>query len=105
MSNNTASAGEWHVDFLEEADKLPAERYVDTFGATTDWGSPSNGYYTRTVTAATHVMGATPSVKVRAGAAPCADVIIDISVAANGDVSIQVPQTPDLRFAGQTLIM
>ena len=106
LLNKSAAAGVWHIDFLEEADLLPAERFVATFNATSDWTGPSNGYYTRTVTAVTHTMGASPTARVRSGAGPYTDVDPDqLSVAVNGDITIQVTQTPDLRFAGQMIVM
>ena len=106
LVDNSASAGVWHVDFLEQADLLPAERYVDTFNATSDWTGPGGGYYTRVITQVTHGMGTSPTAKVRSGTGPYTNVEPDqLTVAANGDITIQVTQTPDLRFAGQTVIM
>jgi hypothetical protein len=105
LLDGTTAAGSWQKTLLGEADILPAERYVDTFNATTDWSGPAGGYYTRTITAVTHGMGTSPTVKVRSGSGPYVDVMTDsLSVAANGDITIQVTQTPDLRFAGQVLI-
>ena len=106
LVDNGTSAGVWHVDFLEEADMLPTSRYVDTYNATTDWSGPSAGYYTRTVTATTHGMGTSPTIAVRMGSAPYTRVLPDsLSVAVNGDLTISVTQIPDLRFAGQMVIV
>ena len=105
LDNSTAS-GEWHIDFLEEADRLISQRYVDTFNATTDWSGPTNGYYSRTVSAATHGMSATPFVTIREGSNPYYDVIADqLYIENNGDITIKVTQAPDLRFAGQMIVM
>lgn len=106
LLNATTAAGVWHIDFLEEADLIAAERYVDSFNATSDWTGPGGGYYTRVVTAITHGKGTSPAAKVRSGAGPYTDVTTDqLTVAVNGDITIQVTQTPDLRFAGQIVIM
>lgn len=106
LIDNSAFEGVWLVDYLEEADKVVAFRYVDSFNATTDWSGPSGGYYTRTVTKATHSMSANPKVDVREGTDPYTKVEPDeISIASSGDITIRVTQIPDLRFAGQMLIM
>lgn len=105
LIDNTTAAGEWQLNFLEEADLMSSSRYVDTFNATTDWTAGS-GYYTRTVAQTTHLMGASPTARVRAGSGPYVNVEPDqLSVAANGDITIQVTLNPDLRFAGQIVIM
>ena len=104
LINGTTAAGVWHIDFLEEADLLPAERYAASFNATSDWTAGS-GVYTRTVTEATHLMGAQPEVQVFVGSAPAVLCMADISVAANGDITISVPSTPDCRFSGKLLIL
>ena len=62
LVDNGTAAGEWYVNFLEEADTLATARYTDTFDATTDWGAASGGYYTQTITQATHQRGTSPSV-------------------------------------------
>ena len=105
LINNGTAAGTWHKDYLEEADLIPAGRYVDSFNGTSDWSGPTLGYYTRTVTAATHIMGTSPNVSVFLGPAPFVGIQPDqISVASNGDITLQVPSVPDLRFAGKAII-
>ena len=105
LINSGTAAGTWQKDFLEEADLIPAGRYVDSYNATSDWAGPTAGYYTRTVTAATHGMGTSPNVKMLIGAGPYLQVEPDqISVAANGDITYRVPSAPDLRFAGKAII-
>lgn len=104
LRDNSAAAGVWHVDFLEEADKIPVERYIDSFNATSDWSGPSAGYYTRTLTQATHGRGATPIVMVQSGTNPGVNITPDaVSIASNGDSTIKVPSSPDLRFAGRVI--
>lgn len=107
LVDNATDAGVWHVNFLEEADSIPAERYVFTFDATTDWGTSAGGYYTITVTAVTHTRGTNPIVvcKVKSGsdysiASPDRTMIL-----ANGNIQIRVPETPNLRFEGQLVII
>lgn len=105
LLDGATAAGVWQITLLGESDSLPAERFIDSFNATSDWGSPAGGYYSRTVAAATHDMGTSPTVKVRAGSSTYTDVMPDsLSVSASGDITIQVPQLPDLRFEGQMII-
>ncbi len=85
----------------------PAERYTDTFNATSDWGSASGGLYTITVLAATHGKGTAPSVMVFELVSGNYELVgihtLQINVA--GDVSLKVLETPDNRFAGLVLII
>ena len=105
LVDNSASAGVWKINFLEEADLLPAERFSSPFNATTDWGAAAGGYYTITVTAATHARGTQPFVTVQElSGSDYIDVKPDrILILANGNTSIRVPEVPDCRFAGRTL--
>jgi len=106
LVDGTASAGVWHIDFLEEADLIASARYVGSFNATSDWGSPSGGYYTYTLAQSTHLRGTSPSVSLLLGPAPYSRVGCDLlTIAANGDVAIRVPQVPDLRFAGEMILI
>jgi len=105
--DNSTTAGEWYINFLEEADLIPTERYVEAFDATTDWGTASNGYYTITVEETEHTRGTKPTVGVfqKDG-----DDYIQISpdqikVDPSGDVSIRVPENPDLRFEGEAIFI
>ncbi len=102
-----SAAGEWYINFLEEADLIPTERFVETFDATGDWGSPSNGYYTITVDETDHERGTKPTVAVfQKDATDYIQISPDrIKVNTSGDVSIRVPQTPDLRFEGEMIFI
>lgn len=84
----------------------PAERYTQLFTNAT-WGSPSGGYYTITVTQATHGKTDTPEVSVyeQDGLEFVKVQVQDLRINASGDVSISVPETPDLRFNGLILIL
>ena len=85
----------------------PAERYTDTFNATTDWGSPSAGEYTITIPAATHGRGSIPSVMVFELTGGVYEVvgINTLQIDLSGNVSLKVLETPDNRFAGLVLII
>lgn len=104
---NSTAVGEWYVDYLEELESLPTVRYIHSFDATTNWGAESGGYYTITVPASTHELGANPvSTVYELSGGDYIDVMPDkIKTASNGNVSIRVPVTPDLRFAGQIIII
>jgi hypothetical protein len=85
----------------------PTTSYVATFNATTDWGSASGGYYTITIAAATHALTNTPSiVQIYELVGSDYDLVnVDrVRIASNGDVSIRVVSSPDLRFAGRISI-
>lgn len=106
LIDNSAAAGVWHVTPLFDAGLLPAQRYVETHDATTDWGTAGGGYYTITVTEATHGRGVNPNIQFYedVGAGVLHEVTPDRSVvAANGDSSFRVPEVPDLRYAGQVV--
>lgn len=103
VANGTA-AGTWAIDKIEAT--AQAARYPQSFGATTDWGSASGGYYTLTVPASTHGITANPNPTVyKLSGSDYKTVGVDsLTVLANGDVRIQVPETPDCRFAGLVVI-
>lgn len=100
-------AGVWYINFLEEADLVPSERYTFTFDATTSWGAIDGGYYMITVKAGTHGRGTNPEVTVLA--ADGSDWVVvspdRVKIFASGDVQIRVPELPDLRFAGKILFL
>jgi hypothetical protein len=85
----------------------PAERYTSVFNATTSWGSPSDGNYSITITQAVHTRGTNPNVQIYELIAGNYELVNVQSIIVNvsGDVSIQVPSSPDLRFAGLLLVI
>ena len=103
LVSNTTAAGLWHVNLLEEADSLASERYQHTFNATTDWGTASGGLYSIAVPASTHGRGTNPEYSVeRDDGSNYLPVKVKSEIdKASGDVTIYVPEHPDLRFAGQ----
>jgi hypothetical protein len=104
LTDNGTAAGAWYSNKLEESSA--GLRYTSSFDATTSWGSASGGYYTFTVTVATHGLGTAPAVAVQeVSGADYVSILPDqVKTAANGDVSIRVPETPDGRFAGRLVI-
>lgn len=106
LVDNGTAAGTWYINFLEEADLLPAARYTDAFNATTDWTS-NGSYYEITYLEGTHDKGVNPMVEVMEdiGGGIYEEVLMDyIKINASGDVIIGVSATPDARFAGLILI-
>jgi hypothetical protein len=107
LIDNGTAAGAWFKDYLEEADLIPTARYSATFNATTDW-TAGGSYYTRTITESTHGRGTTPSIEVEENIAGTFHRVMldDIAIAANGDITLQVTQSPvDARFAGRVVIV
>jgi hypothetical protein len=102
-----AAAGTWHVDFLEESDLLVSSRYSTTFNATTDWGAAAGGYYTYTLTQATHLRGTTPTIIVEQVDGSDFDTVVcdQVKVLANGDVALRVTEVPDGRFSGRITLV
>lgn len=91
--------------FVPEASSGGDGPFVYLFNATTDWGSPSGGYYNIVVTEAVHGKGLQPSADLyELNGITYEEVYGAIVVAANGNVTISVPQSPDLRFEGRILI-
>ena len=84
------------------------EKYSMTFNNGTDWGTPSSGEYSITIPASAHGKGLDPMVQVLllSGSKYVFTFPDNISVdATTGDVSIDVPSTPDKRFAGKIAIL
>ena len=102
-----STAGTWKIQFIDESDLIPADRYSTTFDATTSWGAPAGGYYTITVTAATHLLGTIvkPTLYIVDGSDYDEIHADQCKVLANGDVKFRVTQTPDGRFAGRIEIL
>lgn len=101
------AAGVWHFYALDDAYVPTVSKYAQDFDATTDWGVEGAGYYTITITGATHDMGVNPTVVVYETTATTeAQVDLDISYDnTNGNVSLVVPSDPNCRFAGRVIIM
>ena len=108
LTDNSTPAGVWYVNFLENADVLPASRYTLTHNAVADWGAAGGGYYTITTTAVTHGRGTRPTFQFfETVGANEVEVMPDQAfiVTASGDVVFRVPDTPDLRYAGKVIFV
>lgn len=107
LVDNSTSIGVWKIEFIEESEFVPVERFVSTFTATTEWGTASGGFYTITVTEATHGRGVQPLVTIQelSGSDYINVSPHSILILANGNISISVPDSPDLRFAGRMIIV
>ena len=83
-----------------------ATTYTQLFNASSDWGSPSSGAYSITVTQATHEGNIAPLVQVfeKVGL-DYEQVEVDVSVNPSGDVTISVTETNDGRFEGKIVIL
>jgi hypothetical protein len=95
-----------NFDYVETGGSGGLPNFEQTFNATTDWGSPSAGYYTITIPAATHLRGANPVIQVFELVGSDYDVIdttIFIDSLTNA-ISIKSLQSPDSRFAGKIII-
>ena len=107
LTDNTTAAGEWHSNFLEEADGLVAPKFTLVFNATTDWGAAAGGFYTQTIGQSTHTRGAGAVALVekldgadyRKISVPCEQVT------SSKDIFMKVPESPDSRFAGRIIII
>lgn len=100
-------SGQWDIKGSGGGGGGPADRFIQTFNATTDWGSPSGGYYTITVLGLTHGLGVDPNVQVYETIAGVDYLLLpdEIRINGSGDIAIRVLQSPDLRFAGKILII
>ena len=79
--------------------------YELVFNNTTDWGTPSGGSYTITISEAVHLKGTIPRVQVfEKNGINYDNVVTSFSVSNTGQVSLIVNQTPDSRFSGKILI-
>jgi len=105
--DNGAAAGTWHVNFLEDDLTLVATRYASTFDAGASWGAAAGGYYTITITQATHTRGVDPMIQIYETSAGD-DFLVEVDqlkVSAAGDAAFRVTEDPDLRFAGKIILV
>jgi hypothetical protein len=107
LLDNGSVSGEWFVEPMDATAVTPATRYVLTFNATTDWGSPSAGEYHITVLASTHTRGANPVIQFEEtdGGSGFDFTSVAFNKNASGDIEFSVPSTIDLRFAGRVTLV
>jgi len=106
LLDNATSDGVWHITALDNPSSAPATRFVLTHNATSDWGSPSAGYYTITTAQTTHTRGTRPMVQFyETVGSDEIEVTPDQSkfVTSSGDHDFRVPDDPDLRYAGKVI--
>jgi hypothetical protein len=96
-----------NFDYYETGGGSPqTPNYVQLFNATTDWGSPSGGFYTITIPLATHNKGNNPVIQVFELNGIDYD-IVDTTIyidSATSAISIKALQSPDSRFEGKIVI-
>lgn len=84
---------------------VQSPNYVATFNNPISWGSPSGGNYTLTVPVATHGKGQNPIVQIlELSGSNYVVVAMSHVIDSSGNISIQVSETPDLRFNGKIII-
>ena len=89
---------------LETLDDAAAQKYTDTFNATTDWVLNGSDYEL-TILGATHGVGNYPIVNVLNSIGDLTGVVINVDTA-TGNIVVKVGGTPeDLRFAGTIIII
>jgi len=109
--SNFTPAGTTLGEYMEAIDgalSTAGAPYSSTFDATTSWGAASGGIYTITITAGTHGKGTSPkevTIYEDDGTnwIPAPGVIAKINKT-TGDISFEVSETPDDRFAGRIVI-
>ena len=104
--DNGSAAGVWYVTSLDLGGAAAATRYVKTYNATSDWGAAGGGLYTIAVTEATHGRGVNPNIQFyeNVGSGVLHEVTPQDSILqTTGNHTFTVPDSPDLRFAGQTV--
>lgn len=101
-----SAAGVWYINFLEEADLIPTERYVEAFDNDEDW-TDATPYWTITVNETDHGRGTKPTVQVfQKESSDYIQVSPDrILVDASGNVTMRVPTDPNLRFEGEMIFI
>lgn len=104
--DNTSAAGGWHVIKETSGDVAPTPKYIATFNATVGWTQVGSDYI-RTILAATHGMGTTPSPEAYEDISGVfRKVGAGLDVNASGDVILTVNALPDDgRFGGRVVIV
>lgn len=83
-----------------------APRFTQTVNNNTHWGTASGGLYTIVILASTHGKGLKPTVTMfEQVGSDYEQVTVNYNINSSGDVSISVPDSPDLRFAGVVVII
>ena len=80
---------------------------VKVFNPTTDWGGPTDGYYSITYLVSEHNKGTTPFILIEELISTSYSVVIPDSIITNdiGDITISVIDSPDGRFSGRIIVV
>jgi len=82
--------------------------YIQDFNNNSDWGSPSGGFYTITIPESTHQRGAilwSVGIYQVSGGDLILTQVNELIIDGSGNVSFNVTEDPDGRFAGRVLIL
>ena len=95
-------------DFVGTSGGGPAVQspnYVATFNNPISWGAASGGNYSLVIPVATHGKGQNPVVQIlELSGSDYMTIGISHKVDSLGNITIQVSETPDLRFNGKIII-
>lgn len=84
---------------------VQSPNYVATFNNPISWGAASGGNYSLVIPVATHGKGQNPVVQIlELSGSDYITIGISHKVDALGNITIQVSETPDLRFNGKIII-
>lgn len=87
------------------APTVQSPNYQQSFNATTDWGAPSGGIYSISIPVSTHSKGSNPIVQIlELSGADFIMIGLASKMDASGNITLEVNQTPDNRFAGKIII-
>ena len=81
------------------------DAFSDTFNATSNWGTPVSGVYSIPYPQTLHAKGTTPTIDVyELVSGEYVPVEVPMTIDLSGNVTLQISETPDLRFAGIIII-
>lgn len=82
-------------------------KYIHSFNNTSSWAGPSVGFYTITVLAITHGLGinVNPVIFELDGSDFVQVNVDEVRINPSGDITIRVPDSPDLRFTGKIILI
>jgi len=107
LTDDSDAAGTWYVNFLENADVLPASRYTITHNNTTDWTADGSDWKIET-TAATHGRGTRPTFQffeTSTGNEIQVTPNEAFFATATGNHTFKVPGSPECRYEGKVIFV
>lgn len=79
--------------------------YIESFNASSSWGSALGGFYSITIPQTTHLKSNSPIVQVHELIGGVYEMVdLEIEIVTTGDVIIKVTENLDTRFAGRIVI-